>query len=153
MTPRPQLRDERGTISIFILGLAAIAMTLVAGGVAVTSAHLSRMALLDAADGAALAAANALDESGYRDGIDGAVPISDASVRAEAAAYLSGLERPARVSGWALGPGTGTPDGQTAVVVLTGSVDLPLVGGVLRRLGTSISISVTSSARADVIQP
>ena len=54
--------SERGSISLFILGLALVAMLLIAGAVAVTSAHLSRMRLLDVADGAALSAANALDD-------------------------------------------------------------------------------------------
>ncbi len=58
-------RDERGSISLFILGLSLVAMLLVAGAVAVTSAHLSRMRLLDVADGAALSAANALDDAAY----------------------------------------------------------------------------------------
>ena len=60
-----------GSISLFILGLAVIAMLLIAGAVAVTSAHLSRMRLLDVADGAALSAANALDDSAYEPGRGG----------------------------------------------------------------------------------
>ena len=63
--------DEDGSISLFILGLALIAMLLIAGAVAVTSAHLSRMRLLDVADGAALSAANALDDSRLRPGRGG----------------------------------------------------------------------------------
>ena len=47
----PLHHDEDGSISLFILGLSVIAMVLVAGTVAVTSAHLSRMRLLDVADG------------------------------------------------------------------------------------------------------
>ena len=43
-------------------------MLLIAGTVAVTSAHLARMRLLDLADGAALSAANALDDSAYEQG-------------------------------------------------------------------------------------
>ena len=74
-------RDEAGSISLLILGLTLIAMLLVAGTVAVTSAHLSRMRLLDLADGAALSAANALDESAYEQGVGESVPLSDASVQ------------------------------------------------------------------------
>ncbi|MBR7743867.1 hypothetical protein KC207_11255 [Phycicoccus sp. BSK3Z-2] len=146
-------RDERGTIGVLLLGLSVIAMTLVAGAVAVTSAQLSRMALLDVADGAALAAANALDEGAYAEGVGEAVPLSDVSVRDEAVRYLASTERPARVTGWRLGAGTGTPDGETAVVVLVGDAELPMVGGMLSDLGVAITITVTSSARADVVQP
>ena len=51
------------------------------------------------------------------------------------------------------GPATGTPDGRTAVVDLTGEAELPMVGGMLRELGVGITIHVTSSARSDVVQP
>ncbi len=74
-------RDEDGSISLLILGLTLIAVLLVAGTVAVTSAHLSRMRLLDLADGAALSAANALDESAYEQGVGESVPLSNASVQ------------------------------------------------------------------------
>ena len=150
-TGGPGRRDERGSISVFVLGLTVIAIVLIAGGVTVTSAHLSRMALLDAADGAALAAADALADDAYTRGVGEAVPLSDTSVRAEAARYLTETRRPARMTSWELGAGTGTPDGETAVVVLVGDAELPLVGGALRRLGSGITITVTSRARADVV--
>ncbi|WP_377643816.1 hypothetical protein [Oryzobacter terrae] len=140
-------------MSVLILGLTVIAAVLVAGTVAVTSAHLSRMRLLDVADGAALHAANALDDAAYRDGIGRAVPLSTASVRERAAQYVGGRPRPGSIDQWRLGPRTGTPDGVTAVVALTGEAELPLVGGVLRSLGADITISVVSEARADLVIP
>lgn len=143
-------RDEAGSISLYLLGLAVVAMTLVAGTVAVTSAHLARIRLLDVADGAALDAANALDAGAYARGVGDAVPLSDASVRQRAVAYVGSLERPPGVVAWRLGPRTGSPDGRSAVVALSGEVELPLVGGALRELGASISVSVVSTARADV---
>ncbi len=143
-------RHEEGSISLYLLGLAVIAMVLVAGTVAVTSAHLARMRLLDVADGAALDAANALDEAAYRNGLGDAVPLGTASVRERAAAYVGALQRPPGVLAWRLGPATGSPDGRTAVVALTGEAELPMVGGALRELGVSVTISVTSRARADV---
>lgn len=146
-------RGERGSISVLVLGLTMVAAVLVAGTIAVTSAHLARMRLLDVADGAALSAANALDESAYRQGVGASVPLSNDSVRHRAAAYVRSRPRPASVTTWRLGPGTGTPDGVTAVVVLTGEADLPLVGGVLRALGSSVTISVRSQARSDLLGP
>ncbi len=144
-------RDERGSISLYLLGLAVIAMVLVAGTVAVTSAHLARIRLLDVADGAALEAANALDATAYDRGLGDAVPLSDASVRERAAAYVGSARRPGGVSRWRLGPRTGSPDGRTAVVALIGEAELPMVGSFLRDLGVSITISVTSAARSDVL--
>ena len=79
-----------------------VAAVLIAGTVAVTSAHLSRMRLLDVADGAALSAANALDDAAYREGVGTAVPLSNASVRERAAAYVGG--RPAAGKHHAVAP-------------------------------------------------
>lgn len=150
---RPAPRCERGSISLFILGLSLVAILLISGTVAVTSAHLSRMRLLDVVDGAALSAANALDEAAYTQGVGASVPLSNDSVRESAAAYVASLARPGRIVAWRLGPETGTPDGRTAVVALTGEAELPMVGGALRELGLSITISVRSQARADLVTP
>jgi hypothetical protein len=144
-------RDEDGSISLFIVGLAVIAMLLVAGAVAVTSAHLSRMRLLDVADGAALSAANALDDSAYDQGVGESVPLSNQSVQERAAAYLGSRPRPGSIREWRLAPGTGTPDGRTAVVVVVGEAELPMVGPALRDLGVSVTITVESRARSDVV--
>lgn len=148
----PGCRDERGTITVYVLGLAVIVMMLIAGTVAVTSAHLSRMRLLDAADGAALAAAGALDEGAYRRGVGDGVPLSDTSVRRRAAQYLAAVRRPSSVLAWRLTSGTGSPDGRTAVVVLTGDAELPMVGSLLRDLGGGITITVVSRARSDLVR-
>ena len=143
-------RDERGSISLFILGLSLVAMLLIAGAVAVTSAHLSRMRLLDVADGAALSAANALDDAAYQRGVGESVPLSNASVQERAATYLRARPRPGSISQWRLAPGTGTPDGRTAVVVVVGEAQLPMVGTALRELGVSVTIRVESRARSDL---
>ncbi len=143
-------RDETGSISLFILGLALVAILLISGTVAVTSAHLSRMRLLDVADGAALSAANALDDTAYTQGVGESVPLSNASVRERAASYVGGLPLPGNIVAWRLGPETGSPDGRTAVVALTGEAELPMVGDALRELGVSITISVRSQARSDL---
>jgi hypothetical protein len=146
-------RAEQGSISLFILGLSVIAMVLIAGTVAVTSAHLARMRLLDVADGAALNAANALDEAAYQGGVGKSVPLSSASVRERAAAYVGSRPKPANVVAWRLGPATGSPDGRTAVVALSGEAQLPMIGSALRELGVSVGISVRSEARSDLVVP
>jgi Flp pilus assembly protein TadG len=55
-------RGEEGQIGILILGLFSIVLVLILGAIDVTAAQLARMRLLDAADAAALDAADALDE-------------------------------------------------------------------------------------------
>ena len=138
-------RDEEGRVAVLVLVFAMIAMLLIAGVVAATSVHLARMKLLDVADGAALAAANALDDTAYRGGVGEAVPLSDTTVRQAAADYVGSRPVPAGMTRWGLGPGTGTPDGELAEVHLTCVADVPLVGWML---GDGVTITVVSRARA-----
>lgn len=148
---RTRCRDDQGQLSILILGLTVIAMTLIIGGLAVTSVQVSRMRLLDAADSAALSATDDGAEQIYVEGVGRDLPLDDAGVRESAAAHLSERSRPHGLESWAVAPGTGSPDGRTAVVVLTGEADLPLIGGLLQSMGGSVTVTVESRARAGVV--
>lgn len=143
-------RRESGQISLLILGFTLVAAMLIVGTVAVTSAQLSRVRLLDAADGASLDAADSLDQAAYDRGLGRAVAISDETVRVSAERYLASRPLPVGMDSWAVAAGTGTPDGETAVVRLVGQADLPLVGGVLSALGGYVTITVESRARSDL---
>lgn len=143
-------RGEGGQVSILILGYTLVAVLLIVGTVAVTSAQLSRLRLLDAADGAALDAADSLDLAAYQDGLDTAVPVTDTMVADTARRYLAERPLPVGMRAWSVTSGTGSPDGRTAVVALSGEADLPLVGGLLDALGGSVTITVQSRARADL---
>ncbi len=137
-------------MTLLVLGFTVVAILLVLGTVTVTSVQLSRMRLLDAADGAALDAADSLDLRVYQRGLGEAVAVSDTTVRETAEQYLAARPRPQSLLAWQVAPGTGSPDGQTAVVRVTGDADLPLVGGLLDTLGGSVTITVESRARAPV---
>ena len=140
---------ERGQISLLILGLTILALTLIVGGVDVTAMQLARVRLLDAADGAALDASDALESgSAYTSGLRSAVEISDVSVRQAASQYLAVQPRPQGVSSWVLADGTGSPDGQTAVIRLQGTADIPIAAAVLAAFGGSVTITVESRARS-----
>jgi hypothetical protein len=142
-------QPERGQISLLILGFTVIALMLIVGGVDVTAVQLSRARLLDTADSAALDASDALDNgSAYQGGLRSAVPVTDASVRLSATQYLAVQPRPHGISSWVLAEGTGSPDGQTAVIRLRGSVDIPIAASVLAAFGGSVSITVESRARS-----
>ena len=130
---------ERGQISLLILGFTAVALMLVVGGVDATAVQLARTRMLDAADGAALDAADALDE---------AVRLTDATVQQAAAGYLAAQPRPSGVSSWGLASGTGAADGQTAVVRLQGRATIPMLASVVQVFGGSVTITVESRARA-----
>jgi len=140
---------ERGQISLLILGFTVVALMLIIGGVDVTAVQIARSRLLDAADGAALDASDALDGGqAYGGGLRAAVEISDASVRQAATRYLAVQPRPHGVSSWALSDGTGSPDGQTAVIRLRGTADIPIAASVLSAFGGSVNITVESRARS-----
>lgn len=149
----PTADRERGQISVLLIGMLAVALTIVLAVVGVTSVQLSRIHLLDAADAAALDASDALaEERAYSEGVGAGVPLTDASVQQAAGAYLAARPLPGRISAWTLGPGTGSPDGRTAVVVLSGRAEIPVVSPVLHALGGGVTVTVTSSARSD-LQP
>ncbi len=142
-------RRDTGQVSILIFGLLGIVLLLVLGGVDVTAAQIARTRLLDASDSAALDASNALDEgAAYAGGIGSSVVVSNSTVERAAAANLSRRPLPYAITSWRTSGGTGTTDGQTAVVVVQGVADLPMSGGLLAALGRSVTITVESRARS-----
>jgi hypothetical protein len=148
---RTRSAGEDGQISVLLIGMVAIGLTLVMGVVGVTSVQLSRIQLMDAADAAALAAADAVAEDVlYRDGLGAGVPLTDADVQAAASRHLAARSRPPRVTSWSLTGDTGTPDGRTAVVQLTGQARIPVVSAAIEHLGGGVTITVRSTARSDL---
>jgi hypothetical protein len=151
--PLDAVRDqrERGQISLLILGFTVIALMLIIGAVDVTAVQLARTRMLDAADSAALDASDALDNgSAYGKGLGSAVEISTDSVRRSAARYLVVQPRPHGISSWALVDGTGSPDGQTAVIRLRGTAEIPIAAKVVAAFGGSVDIIVESRARSAI---
>jgi len=144
-----RVQPEGGQISLLILGFTVIALMLIVGGVDVTAVQLARTRLLDAADAAALDAADALDNgSAYDQGLRLAIPITDGSVLQSATQYLAVEPLPHGISAWVLTDGTGSPDGQTAVIRLRGAVDIPIAASVLASFGGSVTVTVQSRARS-----
>jgi len=143
----PVQRSEEGRVALLVMVFTMICILLITGVIAVTSVHLSRMKLLDAADGAALAAANALDETAYGGGVGEAVPLSNATVRQTAGDYVASRPMPGGMVQWGLGSETGTPDGELAVVHMSGVAEVPFIGWML---GEGVEVNVVSRARADL---
>ena len=141
--------NENGQILLLALGYTLIAFALVAVAVDATAVHLARTQLLDAADSAALDAADAVDAATvYAGGLGPEVPLSDVAVQAQARAYLATYQPPPRLDAVALAGGTGSPDGTSAVVELTGRVRLPIAAPVVARFAGGITVTVRSTARA-----
>ena len=147
--PGPRRSGDQGQIGVLALGLFVLATLLVLGAIDVTAAQLARMRLLDAADSAALDAADALDErAAYQRGVLDQLALTDESVAGAASAHLARTPMPPGITSWSVVPDTGTSDGATAVVTVRGTATLPMSGWVLESLGGSVTITVTSRARA-----
>ncbi|WP_380169086.1 pilus assembly protein TadG-related protein [Jannaschia sp. R86511] len=144
--------DDSGQVLLLALVYGVVAILLVLVVVAASAVHLDRKRLLAVADAAALDAADALDEAAYFEateqegGLD-AVPVTDASVRDAVVAHLQRQDAPSRFVDLSVDvAATGTPDGSTAVVVLTAR-SLPLLpDAVAGRYGAGVPLRVTSSA-------
>ncbi len=142
-------RDDRGQLSVLVLGLFLIASLLILGGIDVTAAHLARVRVIDAADAAALDAADSLDPRRmYAGELTDGVAVSNETVIASAASYLAVQPRPNGIRSWRVAPGTRAVGGSTAVVVIEAEVGLPMTGGLLAGLGQSITIRAEARARA-----
>jgi hypothetical protein len=154
MTRRPlrwrggQAGGDEGQIALMVLLYTLICLSLVAVAVNASAVHLARTQLLDTADAAALDAAEALDqETVYATGVSEALPLSTVSVREQAEVYLASYQAPSRVSDVGLGPGTGSGDGSSATVELSGSVRLPIAASVVKAWHGGITVTVRSTAR------
>ena len=143
--------NDDGQILLLALGYALLAFALVAVAVDATAIHLARTQLLDAADAAALDAADAVDAADvYAGGLGGDVPLTGEGVRSQARTYLSSYDPPSRLGGIRLLDGTGSPDGATAVVELSGTVRLPIAAPVVASFAGGMTVRVRSTARAQL---
>lgn len=151
---------DDGQILLLTLVYTLIAFSLITVVVDATAVHLARTQLLDAADGAALDAADSIDAPGTYGAADAPASapgeqahhlvLTDASVRDQVEEYLSTYEPPSRLDQVVVEAGTGTRDGQSATVVLTGRVRLPIGGVVVAGWSDGIDVTVTSTAMAPV---
>lgn len=117
---------EAGTVTVLIIGFAAICLLLIAVAVDASAAFLRRQQLAGLADGAALAAVDAgADGTGvYTEGLGGeAVAVDPALAHAAAADYLTRSGARARFPSLSLSVRV---DGAQVVVRLSADLDLPL---------------------------
>lgn len=145
MSRRPTGDD--GTVLVLVLGFTMVLALMVGVVVNVSAAALARRSVSSAADGAAVAAAQALDEQVVsRDGLGaGRVPLSEAGARQRVAVY--GRQVGPSQPGLRLAV---TVDGATASVVAVREVRLPL----RRLLGLGpFRVEATSRARAPLAPP
>lgn len=145
-------RADDGQVALLVLVYTLISLSLVAVTVDATAVHLARTQLLDAADAAALDASDALDDAAvYRDGVTDDLPLTTASVLEQARTYLSSYDVPTRLDRVELGEGTGSTDGRSATIELSGRVRLPIAASVVAAWKGGVTVTVTSTARSKVV--
>lgn len=122
MTRRDLRRDDDGTVLVLLLGLTAVLLLMVAVVVNVSSVILAKRALVSAADGAAVAAAQELDlDALYSRGLGaGRVPLDRRQVAVRVEQYEAQVG-PADVDL----AGDVSADGTTAIVRGVRDVELP----------------------------
>jgi Putative Flp pilus-assembly TadE/G-like len=137
---------EGGQLMVLIIGYVLLALLVATVVTAASSVYIEHKKLLSLADGASVAAADSftLGQLESASGSPAAI-LSAGRVRSTAAAYLNRDGAFARFSGLAVAPATGSPDGSTAVVVLSAAVHPPIVNFLVP---DGIRIEATSTARS-----
>jgi hypothetical protein len=117
-------RGDRGQTSLLIVGLAVVALMLVAVVVDASAAYLRRSGLDSLADGAALAAADGIEgEQVYRGGLGQRARLDPAVARRYVAAYLTASGAARHYPGLRYDVEVGT---DRVVVHVASPLDLPL---------------------------
>lgn len=117
-----RVRDERGQMTVLIVGFAAIVLLMVVVVTDISKVFLVRRDLDSTADGAVLAAANGLAAIYAQSGSGGNAQIDPEEARRLAADYLDTVSASERFDGldW-----SAEVTGTTVTVELTSSVELP----------------------------
>lgn len=131
---------DRGSMIPFVLLSFLIAVTMVCGGIAASVGFLEQRDVQSVCDGAAVVAANQIDEGGYflLPGGD-TVPLSQQSVDAAVGGYLAS-------AGQSMHSWSASTDGRSVRVVCTRYVDIPfndvfLAGQQLERTAVALARS------------
>ncbi|MFY9636511.1 MAG: pilus assembly protein TadG-related protein [Cellulosimicrobium cellulans] len=143
---RPGQPSEEGQVIVMIIGFALLALLVVTVVIGISSVYLEHKRLLSLADGASLAAADSytLGEVAGEGGSPSAV-LGSERVRNVAADFVARSPSSARFDGLSVTGATGSPDGSTAVVVLSSVVHPPVVNFVVP---DGIRIEAASTARS-----
>ncbi|MEW1809268.1 pilus assembly protein TadG-related protein [Pseudarthrobacter phenanthrenivorans] len=139
--------DEDGQVLVMILGYVVLALLVATVVIGITAVYLEHKRLLSLADGASLAAADSytLGEVATTQGGSPSAVLNPARVRNVAADFVARSPAAQRFSELAVTGETGTPDGSTAVVVLSAAVHPPVVNFLIP---DGIRIEATSTARS-----
>ncbi|HKA68606.1 MAG TPA: pilus assembly protein TadG-related protein [Actinomycetes bacterium] len=142
---RPAAADS-GQITLLVIGFTLILAVLITVVMTASRVFLYQRALSTATDGAAIFAANQLDEAAfYAGGAGEHLPIEAEGARQAVADYVTRTGLAERFDGFGYLVGT---DGRVVTVTFTARVALPLVGAVTDRYQDGLTITTTAAAIA-----
>jgi Putative Flp pilus-assembly TadE/G-like len=150
MTPRHRVTDE-GSVLLLIMGLVVLAALFITVVMDVSALFLDRRDLIAAADGAALAGAQAVDaEALYVKGLPASGPLILDEDRARAAAedYLIENGFFERYAGFAVQVQTTSTSVRVSLQAL---VQLPVTNAVTPGQGDGVQVRASATARSAVI--
>jgi Putative Flp pilus-assembly TadE/G-like len=137
---------DSGQITLLVIGFTLVLAVLIAVVVTTSRVFLYQRALSTATDGAAIFAANQLDEAAfYAGGAGEHLPISAAGARRAVAEYVTRSRLAERFDGFGYAVGT---DGRVVTVTFTARVELPLVGAVTDRYHNGVTVTTVALAIA-----
>lgn len=133
---------DDGSVLVLIVGFAAVVLLLIAVVTDVSAVFLARRSLTSQADGAAVAAAQAIDEEAFYTGTapPDRLPLDRAAAERAAADYLAG----ARLSGGPIRLRSAAVRDGRVTVTLTGQARPPF-----RRFLAGSTVALTAVAAAD----
>jgi uncharacterized membrane protein len=142
---------DEGSVLLLILGLVVLLVLVVTVVVDVTALFLARRDLLAAADGAALAGAQAVDEERlYTEGVrEGSLPLQPARAEAAARRYLSDVGVGDRLDGFEVDVDASA----TSVTVrLVGVAPLPFVSRLTPGAGGGVEVAASATAASALVR-
>lgn len=143
---RVRASGDEGQLLLLVLAYTVIAGLLITVVVNSSRAYLFRRDLLAAADGAALAAANAPDLPRIYTGTGRTLPLSAGRARAAVEQYVQDAQLADRFREFEVA--RVSTDGITVSVTLSGSVSFPFANVVSGSLADGYEITATASARS-----
>jgi Flp pilus assembly protein TadG len=140
--------DERGTVTLLIVGLALVLLMMAAVVTDASAAYLQRQGLDNLADGAALYGADLGSAGIYEQGLDGErLTQQEAAVEAAVRDYLARADAGARYPGIGVGVRV-DPVGRSVTVRLSAPLDLPLT---IPGSPSSPTVGASSTAAVTVV--
>jgi len=151
VSPRRPSNDDNGSVLLLVLGLVVLAALFVTVVMDVSALFLDRRELIAAADGAALAGAQAVDEAElYTKGLPESGPLTLDQARARAAvnSYLATTGLLTRYEGLVVEIDTTS---STVSVRLQATVQLPVVNAVTPGARDGVAVDAAATARTAVV--